>query len=151
MTLQSVAYASFQQTLAESITIMMNFYRAVGALIAIGVIYNAFRIALSERARELASLHILGFSEREVSYVLIGELVLLTFLALPVGCLLGYGLAWIISTAMATDLFRLPLFIKASTYGGAMMVILTAMVAACIIAWRQIGQLDMIETLKSRD
>lgn len=149
--LQDVAYKSFRATLAETITIMMNVYKVVGSLIAIGVIYNAARISLSERRRELASLHILGFSHWQVSYVLIGELVLLALFSLPIGCALGYVLAFATSSAMSTDLYRIPLVINASTYGSAILIILSSvLISAGIIYW-QIRNLDMIETLKSRD
>ena len=47
-------------------------------MIAFGVVYNAARISLSERARELASLRVLGFTKAEVSYILLGELTVLT-------------------------------------------------------------------------
>ena len=47
------------------------------------MVYNSARILLSERARELASLRILGFTRGEVSYILLGELFLLTAAAIP--------------------------------------------------------------------
>ncbi len=51
------------------------------AIIAFGVVYNAARISLSERSRELASLRVLGFTLGEISLILLGELALLTLLA----------------------------------------------------------------------
>ena len=47
---------------------------AMGATIAFGVVYNQARIALSTRSRDLASLRVLGFTRREISAVLLGEL-----------------------------------------------------------------------------
>ena len=62
-------------------------------IIAFGVVYNAARVSLSERSRELASLRVLGFTRAEISLILLGELALLTLVALPVGGFFGYGLA----------------------------------------------------------
>ena len=74
-------------------------------IIAFGVVYNAARVSLSERSRELASLRVLGFTRAEISLILLGELALLTLAALPVGALVRYGLAAVIvsrSTARST-------------------------------------------------
>ena len=55
------------------------------AIIAFGVVYNAARVSLSERGRELASLRVLGFTRGEIAYILLGELAVLTLAALPLG------------------------------------------------------------------
>ena len=77
--------------------------------IAFGVVYNSARIALSERARELASLRVLGFTRGEISYILLGELAVLTIAAIPLGFLLGRGLCAYVIDSLQTDLFRFPL------------------------------------------
>ena len=60
--------------------------------------------SLHERARELASLRVLGFTRGEVLWILLLELALLTILAQPPGWLMGYGLAWIMKTKLAGEL-----------------------------------------------
>ena len=90
---------SFRETMAANmnLTILINLLFA--GVIAFGVVYNAARVSLSERSRELASLRVLGFTRAEISLILLGELALLTLAALPVGRLFGYGLsAAIVST-----------------------------------------------------
>ena len=64
---------------------MASIYTALAAIIAFGVVYNSARIALSERARELASLRVLGFTSGEVLAILLLELALLTLIAQPPG------------------------------------------------------------------
>ena len=59
---------------------------------AFGVVYNNARISLAERARELATLRVIGFSRREVGAVLVTELVLLALIAVPIGLAVGNGL-----------------------------------------------------------
>ncbi|MEM7022859.1 MAG: ABC transporter permease, partial [Pseudomonadota bacterium] len=105
VTLRSAAIGSFRETLAETMVVVISFYVGFGGLLAFGVVYNSARIALSERARELASLRVLGFTRFEVSYILLGELLLLTLVALPIGCLIGYLLALGLSEAMKTELY----------------------------------------------
>lgn len=149
--LQSAAIESFETTLDETISIMMTIYSIIGAAIAGGVVYNAARIALTERGRELASMRVLGFTQREVSYILIGELTLLTLISLPLGCLLGAGLAWSISAGMSTKLFRVPLVIEPSTYGSAALIVLAAALLSSVLVVRRVTQLDMISVLKTKE
>jgi putative ABC transport system permease protein len=145
------AISSLRDTMAKSMTIVIDFYIALGAIIAFGVVYNAARIALAERGRELASLRVLGFTRGEVGYILLGELSLLVVAALPVGCALGFGLAWLMSEAMETKLFRVPFIVTPSTFGTAItIVLLSAGASALAVAWR-INRLDLIAVLKTRE
>ena len=92
--------------------------------IAFGVVYNSARIALSERSRELSSLRVLGYTRGEISYILLGELGLITLIAIPLGFLIGYWLCAYIAQALASDLFRVPLVIETKTYALAAAVVL---------------------------
>ena len=58
-------------------------YVLFAAVIAFGVVYNSARISLSERSRELATLRVIGFTRGEISYILLGELGLVTLAAVP--------------------------------------------------------------------
>ena len=124
----------------------------IGALaLGFGVTYNSTRIALSERGRELATLRVLGFTRGEISYILLGEVAILIFVALPLGCLAGRGLTLIMARAFDTELFRMPLIIHASTYGIAVIFAVLAATASAAMVRRRIAQLDMIRVLKTRE
>ncbi len=145
------AISALRETMAKSMTIVIDFYIGLGAIIAFGVLYNAARISLAERGRELACLRVLGFTRAEVTYILLGELALLVVAALPIGCALGYGLAWVMAAAMETKLFRVPFVILPSTYGIAMgITLVSAAASALAVAWR-ITRLDLIAVLKTRE
>ena len=60
--------------MAVLITTMASIYTGLAAVIAFGIVYNSARISLSERARELASLRVLGFTRGEVLWILLLEL-----------------------------------------------------------------------------
>ena len=120
-------------------------------IIAFGVIYNNARITLSERVRELASLRVLGFTRAEVSYILLGELAILIALALPLGCLLGYGLAWSWVQSLDSDLYRIPLVVERATYGLAVVVVVAAAVLSSLMVRASIDRLDLIAVLKTRE
>ena len=142
---------AFRNTLEENINIMNFFNTIFAVVIAVGVVYNAGRISLSERARELASLRVLGFTRNEVSYILLGELGLLTLVALPIGVVIGVALAWLWTLSLDTDLYRIPLVISSATFGYSISVVLAAAVGTAIITQRQIAHLDLVASLKTRE
>jgi putative ABC transport system permease protein len=120
-------------------------------VIAFGVVYNGARIALSERGRELASLRVLGFTQREIAVMLLGEQAILTLLAVPLGWVLGYGLSWLITIAIDTELMRLPLVLSPQTYFRAFVIVLAAAaLSGLLVRWR-LRRLDLIEVLKTRE
>lgn len=151
VSLQSLAERNFNDLMDQSIGVSIWMYTAFAALIAIGVVYNSVRISFAERERELASLRVLGFTRGEVSYILLGEIAFLTLLALPVGALLGTGLAWYLSEAMSSDLFRLPFVIDPATYGYAGAVVLVVTAASGLTVRRQLDRMDLVSVLKTRD
>ena len=112
---------------------------------------HLIRITLSERGRELASLRVLGFSRYEVSYILLGELAVLTFLAIPLGCVLGYGLSWYMTALFETDLYRIPMVIERSTFGFSIVMISLAVLGSGVLVRRRIDRLDLIAVLKTRE
>ena len=84
--LKRAAIESFQGTFAEHGGRRCRRSSSVfAAIIAFGVVYNTARISLSERSRELATLRVIGFTRAEISYILLGELVLVSLAAVPLG------------------------------------------------------------------
>jgi putative ABC transport system permease protein len=81
----------------------------------------------------------------------LGEFAILTLLALPLGCLLGYGMAWLFTLAFDTDIFRLPLVVERSTYGFAVLVVALAAMVSGLVVRRRIDRLNLIEVLKTRE
>jgi putative ABC transport system permease protein len=115
-------------------------------------VFNSARIALAERSRELATLRVLGFTRREVSVLLLGELGFLTIAAVPLGLLIGYGMAFaVIELAYNSELFRLPLVISRWTFAFAATVTLAAAIVSGLVVRRQIDRLDLVAVLKNRE
>lgn len=149
--LQPVALARFRETLAQNINYMVTVYVTLAVIIAFGIVYNNARIQLSERARELASLRVLGFTRMEVSRVLLTELLILTLCAQPVGWLLGYGFGWLLIQSFSSDLYRAPFIIELSTYALSSLVVMSAAAASAFLVRRRVDRLDLVAVLKTRD
>jgi len=120
-------------------------------VIAVGVVYNSARIILTERSRELASLRVLGYTRGEISYILLGELALLTLAAIPIGLWLGRGLCGYIAVLIENDLYRVPLILEPATYAFAALVVLVAATVSGLIVRRHLDRLDLIEVLKTKE
>ncbi|MCZ7674747.1 MAG: FtsX-like permease family protein [Roseovarius sp.] len=130
---------------------MTTIYLTVAVLITVGVAYNGARILLSERARELASLRILGFTRAEVSFVLLGETMLLAVLAQPLGWLLGAGIAAAMVKGSSSDLYAIPLVLEPAGFARASLVVLVATLGSALLVRRRLDRLNLVEVMKTRE
>lgn len=140
----------FDAAMQEGMLTMVMIYTLIGVLIAIGVVYNAARIQVSERSHELASLRVLGFTRTEVGFVLVGEMMLLTLVALPLGWGMGYVFAQGMVDAVSTDVVQLPFVISRKTYVMASVVVGVASLAAVLLVRRRLDRVDLVSALKAR-
>jgi putative ABC transport system permease protein len=141
----------FSETIEENMTIMTTVYTALAVIITFGVVYNTARIQLSERARELASLRVLGFTRAEVSSVLLIELGIVVALSQPLGWISGYAFSWLVVRASESDLFRIPFVVNTSTFATASLVVIAVAVMSALIVRRRIDRLDLVRVLKTRE
>jgi putative ABC transport system permease protein len=143
--------ASFLETIAQSLTISTTVLIAFACVIAFAMVYNSARVALSERGHELASLRVLGFTQREVSVMLLGEQALLTLLAIPLGFAIGLGICALLAQLMNTELYRMPLVVSGQTYAFAFLVIAAAVGLSGLLILRRLYNLDLVAVLKTRE
>jgi putative ABC transport system permease protein len=141
----------FEETISQNILITTTIYAVLGILITVGVTYNGARIQLSERARELASLRILGFSRGEVGYILMGEIMLLALIAQPVGWGIGWFVARLMTESFTSDLYSIPLVLKPSTFASASLIVLGAAVVSVLVVRRRLDRIDLVSVMKTRE
>lgn len=151
VSLRAAALESFEKTMGENMTIFTSVLVFFACVTAIAVVYNAARIGLSERGRELASLRVLGYTRHEVAYILLGEQAFLIFAAIPFGYLLGHQLCAVMSSRMQWELMRLPLYLSPRTYVMALLVVVGAAIGSGWIVRRRLDRLDLVEVLKTRE
>jgi putative ABC transport system permease protein len=151
VSIKEAALHNFRKTLADTLLFMVMFQTIFSMVIAFGVVYNAARLAVSERSRELASLRVLGFTRTEISAILLGELAILTFIGIPVGLVLGHFGSYGAISTFDTELFRLPFHLNPSTYGLAVVIVLIAAIISGLIVRRKLDHLDLIAVLKTKE
>jgi putative ABC transport system permease protein len=148
---REIALNNFYETMAKQVLTFAFFNTLLAAIIAFGVVYNSARIAFSERSRELASLRVLGFTRGEISYILLGELALLTLAAIPVGFFIGRSMCAYMTASVQTDLFRIPLIIRSGTYSLAATVVLVSAMISGLMVRRKLDHLDLVAVLKTKE
>lgn len=149
--LRQTVIDSFNESLDRVLIVFTLINAALGAVIAFGVVYNTMRITFSERARELASLRVLGFRRTEVAYILLGELGLLTLASLPIGFALGFMLCQLMVEGLQTDLYRVPLVLTPYTFGFSALIVLLSAIVSAVIIWIRVCHLDLVRVLKTRE
>lgn len=149
--LQSTSLVRFRESLALYINTIAAIYTTLAVIIAFGVVYNNARTSLSERARELASLRVLGFTPGEVFRVLVLELAILLLLAQPPGWAIGYGFASLVSKQLAGELMRAPLLIENFTFVAASGIVILAAALSALVIRRRVNRLDLVAVLKTRE
>ncbi|HEW81857.1 MAG TPA: FtsX-like permease family protein, partial [Nitrospirae bacterium] len=143
--------SKFYETMGETMLIFTFINTLLAGIIAFGVVYNSARIALSERSRELASLRVLGFTRGEISYILLGELSVLTIAAVPLGFIIGRVMCGYIAEGLKTDIIRVPLILEPNTYAFAALVVLISACISSLIIRRRLDHLDLIAVLKTKE
>jgi putative ABC transport system permease protein len=115
------------------------------------VVYNAARISLSERSRDLASLRVLGFTRAEISLILLGELSLLILAALPLGACLGAFMGWAVIAGIASEVYRIPFLVTPAAVAWSALVVIAAAFCSGLVVRRRLDRLDLIAVLKTRE
>ena len=136
---------------ARNVRIMSTVLTLFASVIAVGVVYNNARIALAERAWELASLRVLGFTRAEVATLLLGEMALVIALALPLGMAAGDALVHTVVQLLRNDQFDFPVVIRARTFAWAGLCVVAAGLGSAWVVRRRIDRLDMVAALKTRE
>ncbi len=151
VTIKNAALENFIRNDSKNLLLFRLFNMLFSAVIGVGAVYSIASISLLERQRDLALLRVLGYSAAETGRVLMGELLVMSLLAIPVGCLTGYWFAAIATWMLNSETQRIPLLIQPSAYGSSVLVSLAAcLISACVIQ-RRVNRLDCIAQLNGKD
>lgn len=151
VTRRSDIFERFREQSGQMIATMTFLITLFAATITVGVVYNNARISLSMRARDLASLRVLGFRRREISTILLGEMAVQVLLALPMGLWFGGVLIHGIASTVDPETYRLPIIITARTHAYAATVAIAASALSALLVRRKLDKLDLIGVLKTRE
>ena len=151
VTSEAAIIQGVRDTVAQQMGIVTLFNTGFAALIVLGVVYNCGRISLSEQARDLASMRVLGFHRGETAFVLLGELGLLVLLSLPPGILMGILLSRYVTEQFSADLYTIPFAVRAATLAEGALVVMVAAAATALLIRVRVDRLDLVQALKTRE
>ena len=149
--MKAFTLTSFLEKIAGLVFVTAGVLTAFAIIIAVGVVYNSARIGLQERAWELASLRILGFTRAEVARILFGEFIAEITIGIPCGLLLSRAIVALIARVHSNESFQIPGVIQPRTYLAAAIVVVAAAFASALVVRRRIDRLDLVSVLKARD
>ncbi|OOC09634.1 ABC transporter permease [Thioalkalivibrio halophilus] len=145
------AEANVREYMEETVLAFAAVFVLLAGSIAFAVTYNNARIAYAERERELATLEVLGYSRAQVSWVLLGEIALVSLAAIPVAWASGTGFAWLLNQALTLEFVRLPFIITPQLYGFAALGIIVASTLSGLLILRRLRGLDRVQALKAAE
>lgn len=142
--------AGFQEYL-QQITSVILLLVVVGMGIGFSVIYVSLIISLSERKRELATMLVVGLSEKEVHQVLIIEQLILSAIGMTMGLPLGKTLLTVFAQTSSSDTLVVPSFVPISAFLFSILFTTIAIIIPQISARRKINQIIVTEALNARE
>lgn len=149
--LKTDARDAFRKVMDQGAGMMRYVMALIAGVITFGIVYNAARVAEAERARDLASLRVLGFTRAEVAFVLLGELAVVTLAALPLGAIGGYYFNRAIARGFSTDIYQVEPHFQFASFGMAMVTVLAAAALSGWLVKRDIDRADLVSVLKTRE
>ncbi|MCI3871766.1 FtsX-like permease family protein [Lactococcus petauri] len=120
-------------------------------LLAIVVIYNLTNINVSERIRELSTIKVLGFYDREVTLYIYRETILLSFMGILAGFGLGAYFHHVIITMLPTDMIMFNPNLLWSNLLLSTLITLATTLGLSIVVHLKLKNVDMLGALKSVD
>lgn len=151
VSVKSDALDAFRRVMDQGMGQMRFIFGAIAFAMSFGVVYNTARIAFAERAHELASLRVLGFTHAEVTLVLFGEIATVVLLAIPLGLVMAHGMTELIAAAFSNDTYQISAQLSAGALGRAVLVTLSALVVSVVLVRRSLDRMDMVTALKARE
>ena len=140
----------------KSIDDMMNLLNYVvivlivsAGLLAFVVLYNLANVNISERIRDLATIKVLGFYDKEVYDYIARETVILTIIGIALGLVAGYFLNYYLMGTCEINMLRFSKTIKPISYVYASLITIVFTLIVNIATYFALKKIDMIESLKS--
>ena len=121
------------------------------AALAMVVLFNLSNINITERQRELATIKLLGFYDREVSAYVYRENIVLTVFGILIGCFMGHWLHIYLVRSTEIDLMMFGRQTKATAYLYAAILTTIFSFFVNVLAHFRMKKIDMVESLKSAE
>ena len=118
-------------------------------LLAFVVLYNLANVNISERIRELATIKVLGFYDKEVYDYVTRETIILTIIGIILGLFGGYCLNYYLIGTCEINILRFSKIVNPISFVYATLITIVFTLIVNIFTYFALKKIDMIESLKS--
>lgn len=137
--------------IVKSLGFVMQILTVASILLAIVILYNLMNINVAERIRELSTIKVLGFHNKEVTLYIYRETILLSVIGIIVGLFLGNILHRSLLETIAPDAFLLNPTVSVFVYLVPVFSIIMILIVLGFMVNAILRRIDMLEALKSVD
>lgn len=137
--------------IVKSLGFVMQILTFASILLAIVILYNLMNINVAERIRELSTIKVLGFHNKEVTLYIYRETILLSVIGIIVGLFLGNILHRSLLETIAPDAFLLNPTVSVFVYLVPVFSIIMILIVLGFMVNAILRRIDMLEALKSVD
>lgn len=134
----------------EIMNLMVLIFVLAAVILGVVVLYNLGVMSYVERSRELATLKVLGFRDKQIGKLLISQNIWLTVIGVLIGLPAGVGVLYILITSLVSE-YELKLAMGVLTYSVSILLTFGVSLAVGLMVARKNKQIDMVEALKGAE
>ena len=146
---QNASTIQLFESFANSLNHTMAILVLVSVLLAIVILYNLTNINVAERIRELSTIKVLGFHNKEVTLYIYRETILLSLIGMIVGLVSGFYLHQFLIQMIAPGTFRFQPKVGWEVYLIPVLAVGTILTILGFFVNHYLRKVDMLEALKS--
>ena len=146
---QNASTIQLFESFANSLNHTMAILVLVSVLLAIVILYNLTNINVAERIRELSTIKVLGFHNKEVTLYIYRETIILSLIGMIVGLVSGFYLHQFLIQMIAPGTFRFQPKVGWEVYLIPVLAVSVILTILGVFVNHYLRKVDMLEALKS--
>ena len=140
------SYSSFMEVMNTMVWVLV----LAAVVLGVVVLYNLGVMSYTERSRELATLKVVGFKNKHIGRILIGQNIWLTIVGIIIGLPAGVGVLQLLITLLASE-YELKMAIGALTYCVSILLTFGVSMLVSLFVARKNRKINMVEALKGAE
>ncbi len=148
---KNIMTTNYVQSIVDSLNQVMALLVILSASLSLVILYNLTTINIAERIRELSTIKVLGFYDKEVTMYIFKETILLSGIGIILGLISGYYLHQLLMTLMGASNMNFGTDVDLYVYLVPVITITLLIIGLGFIVHLSLKRLDMLDALKSVD
>lgn len=145
------AKENIESTLVDTSRVSLGLMIAFAGMIAFGSAVNNALIEIGDRRRELSTLRVLGYRPGEIASILFRQSLFCSAIGMVLAIPIGIAAQWLLSAAYNSELYRMPLVVRANVIVYTLVLAAGFMLLAQWVVHRQIVRLDWLAGVQVKE